>query len=102
VSTAGNLILLELDEGVLGKANLFNLEGRTLRFSPSRDGYRVENLPLEWDSDFGTETQTTEVSLHKFQFPFSGKKWDAFSIGVNGSIRFGEPERPGGGARTES
>ena len=102
VSTAGNLILLELDEGVLGKEKLFNLEGRTLRFNLTRDGYRVENLPLEWDSDFGTETQTAEVSLHKFQFPFSGKKWDSLSVGMNGSIRFGEAERAGGGARTES
>lgn len=29
----GNLIVLELDDSVLGKANLFDLTGHTLRFT---------------------------------------------------------------------
>src|SRR5436305_12769153 len=32
VSTHGDLIVMELDESVLGKKNLFDLDGRTLRF----------------------------------------------------------------------
>ncbi len=55
VSVAGDLILLELDEGALGKANMFDLGKRTLRFRPDGAGYRVENLPLLWDSEFGAE-----------------------------------------------
>ena len=102
VSTVGNLIVLELDDGVLGKEHLFDLAGRTLRFTPSPNGYRVENLPLQWDSDFGNETSGAEVTLHKFQFPFSGKQWESFSVGMNGSIRFGEPEREGGAGRREA
>src|SRR5262245_46381311 len=47
VSVVGNLILMELDEGTLGKENLFDLDKRTLRFTPAREGYRVENLPLQ-------------------------------------------------------
>lgn len=96
VSTLGNLIVLELDDGILGQQHLFNLVGRTLRFNSGADGYRVEDIALNWDSDFGTETSGAEVTLHKFQFPFSGKRWDSFSVGANGSIRFGEPEREGG------
>jgi hypothetical protein len=42
VSTHDNLIVMELDEGALGKANLFDLAGKTVRFSPERSGYRVE------------------------------------------------------------
>src|ERR1700743_3235960 len=55
VTTQGNLIVLTLDEGVLGKANLFNLAHHTVRFTPDGSRYRVETLPLQWDKDFGTE-----------------------------------------------
>lgn len=89
VSTIGNLILLEMNEGALGTENLFDLNGRTLRFTPSDRGYSVENLPLLWDSDFGQEITGSDVTLKKLKFPFSGKTWDSFSVGGNGSIRFG-------------
>jgi hypothetical protein len=92
ISTNGELIVLELNEGVLGSANLFDLAGRTLRFTPSEAGYRVQNLPLRWDADFGSQLQDADTALHDFSFPFSGKKWDSFSVGINGSIRFGPPQ----------
>jgi hypothetical protein len=112
VSTHGQLIVLELDEGALGKANLFDLVGRTLRFipnvrdaaskagaakAPASSGYRVENAPLAWDADFGPEHRDPEVKLQNFIFPFSGKNWDSFSVGTTGSIRFGPPATTGGG-----
>lgn len=90
VSVVGNLILMELDPGALGRENLFDLGRRTLRFTPEDAGYRVENLPLQWDADFGEKITAPEVELHNFSFPFSGKTWDSFSVGVSGSIRFGE------------
>lgn len=89
VTTQGNLIVMTLNENALGKANLFDLAHRTLRFTPDGMGYRIANLPVEWDSDFGPEMQTAQVTLHNFQFPFTEKKWDTFSIGATGSIRFG-------------
>ena len=92
VSVVGNLILMELDEGALGRQNLFDLGGDRLRFTPSREGYRVENLPLQWDADFGEKITDPHVALHNFPFPFSRKNWDAFTVGVTGSIRFGEPD----------
>jgi len=101
VSTEGNLIVMELDEGVLGKANLFDLVGRTLRFVPEGQGYRGENVALQWDADFGTPLSGPQVTLHNFKFPYSGKSWDTFSVGSNGSITFGadsergEANRPG-------
>ena len=92
VSVVGDLILIELDEGALGHENLFDLGGHNLRFTPAREGYRVENLPPQWDSDFGQKMTDPHVALRNFSFPFSGKSWDAFTVGVTGSIRFGEPD----------
>lgn len=93
VSTEGDLIVMELDDGVLGKANLFDLTGHTLRFTPKGSWYRVESLPLRWDSDYGPELAGVEANLHKFAFPFSGKSWRAFLVGTTGSIRFGSSEK---------
>jgi hypothetical protein len=93
VSTQGNLIVMELDEGALGKANLFDLDGRTLRFTPDGSRYRVESNALQWDPDFGSEVTGAEVILHQFAFPFSGQSWTSFRVGRTGSIRFGAPEK---------
>jgi hypothetical protein len=88
VSVVGNLILLELHQGALGQQNLFNLGQHTLRFTPAAGGYRVESLPLRWDGNFGQQITGHQVGLHNFSFPFSGKSWNSFSVGVTGSIRF--------------
>ncbi len=92
VSTHGNLVIMELDHNALGKANLFDLVGRTLRFVPYGSRYRVETAVLQWDSDFGTELKDSEVNLRQFSFPFSGQAWNSFSVGTTGSIRFGAHE----------
>ncbi len=94
VSVLGKLILVKLNEGALGHQNLFNLDHRTLRFTPGKGGYRVEDLPLRWDDDFGQKLGRSDqtYTLHNFAFPFSGKTWNTISIGVAGSIRFITPE----------
>jgi hypothetical protein len=89
VSIQQELIVLELNDGALGTANLFDLNGRTLRFTPVGSKYKVESLPLRWDSNYGPEFSDAEVSLHNFAFPFSGKSWKSFRAGTTGSIRFG-------------
>jgi hypothetical protein len=93
VSTKGDLIVVELDDSALGKANLFDLSGHTLRFTREGSRYRVETGPLQWDSVYGSELTGDEVSLHKFAFPFSGKLWKSFFVGASGSIRFGASEQ---------
>jgi hypothetical protein len=92
VSITGDLIVMELDDGVLGKANPFDLAGRTLRFTAEGSRYRVESGALQWDADFGPELTGAEVTLHQFAFPFSGRQWSSFRVGATGSIRFGAPE----------
>jgi hypothetical protein len=96
VTTQGDLIVMTLNEGALGKENLFDLARRTVRFTPEGAGYRAETLALQWDAEFGAELSGSQATLHQFAFPFSGKNWDAFSVGATGSISFGEAA--GGGA----
>jgi hypothetical protein len=88
ISTQGDLIVMTLDEGALGAANMFDLGGRTLRFTPEAAGYRGENVPLQWDAEFGAELSGPSVALKNFAFPFSGQTWREFSVGVTGSIAF--------------
>lgn len=94
ISTQGNLIVMELEEGALGHANLFDLAGRTLRFTPGPAGYKVENIALAWDAEFGPEAKGSQVKLNNFTFPFSGKSWDAFNVADTGVISFSPAERP--------
>jgi hypothetical protein len=95
IAVQGNLIVMTLDEGVLGKPNLFDLAHRTLRFTPDGSRFRAETAALQWDSDFGPEMAGSQVKLENFSFPFSGKSWNTFGVGLTGSITFGEP--PAGG-----
>ena len=92
VTTHGNLIILTLNEDALGKPHLFDLAHHTVRFTPEGSRYRVETLPESWDDGFGPEMKDSHATLAKVTFPFSGRSWSAFSVGVTGSITFGEPE----------
>lgn len=96
VTTVGNLIHLELDRGAVAPERLFDLDHKTLRFTPDGAGYRVENVALQWDADFGPAlTAGGAVTLKSFAFPFSGKQWDAFNV-ATGAITFGAMQ--GGGS----
>jgi len=70
VRTDGKLIVLTLDEGALGTANLFDLDHQTLRFTPQGSRYRVERLPLQWDGDFGAPMTSSDAALAHVRFPF--------------------------------
>jgi hypothetical protein len=90
VTTRGNLIIMTLDEDVLGKPNLFNLAHHTVHFIPDGAAYRIENLAEVWDPEFGAPLTQSEVTLKGLAFPFSGKTYSSFSVGVTGSLVFGE------------
>jgi hypothetical protein len=89
VTTAGNLIHLELDQGAVADHNLFDLDQRTLRFTPAEGGFRVENLQLQWNDATGARLQGNALTLTKFRFPFSGRNWDAMQVTATGLIGFG-------------
>ena len=90
VTTIGNLIHLELDPGAVVPAREFDLDGRTLRFTPDGVGYRVENVALSWDDEFGAEATQPTVTLRNFTFPFSGGRHDTFDVGT-GALTFRHP-----------
>jgi hypothetical protein len=88
VTTRGNIVQLELDAGVV-TSNPFDLDKRTIRFTPASGGFRAETLPLQWDAAPGAAVQGNAVRLTKFQFPFSGRHWDAMQVSATGLISFG-------------
>ena len=95
VSALDQGIILELGPDDFVPENLFDLEGKTLRFTPDGIGYRTEVVPLEWDSDFGTVIDgfpSIPVTLNNFQFPFSGTNWSTLFVNNFGSISFGEDQ----------
>ncbi|HEV8218141.1 MAG TPA: hypothetical protein VGP95_19965 [Gemmatimonadaceae bacterium] len=98
VTTIGNLIHLELDSGAIAPERLFDLDHRTLRFTPDGAGFRVENVALVWDAEFGPALSTSAAPLTRFKFPFSGREWDTLNV-ATGSITFGAMQGGRGGAR---
>jgi hypothetical protein len=93
VSVRGKLIVVELNSGALGRANPFNLAGRTVRFIRRGARYKVEATSLQWNSDFGPELTGAKAILHDFAFPFAGRSWRSFLAGTTGSLRFGLSEK---------
>jgi hypothetical protein len=98
VKTIGNLIHLELDSGAVAPERLVDLDHRTLRFTPDGGGYRVENVALAWDADFGPAIAGGSVALKSFTFPFSAKEWDSLNVAI-GAITFGGAQTGGGRGR---
>jgi len=98
VTTTGNLIHLELDSGAVSPERLFDLDHRTLRFTPDGEGYRVENVQLSWDADFGPAFSGGGFKLKELRFPFSGKSWDSLNV-ATGAITFGGLRDGGGRGR---
>src|SRR5205823_14938524 len=99
IAVRGDLIVMTLSEGVLGKASLFDLVHHTLRFTPDGSRYRAENVAWQWDSDFGAEMNGSQAALKSFSFPFSAKSWNSFSVGMTGSMTFGDPVTGGRAGR---
>jgi hypothetical protein len=99
ITPLGSIIHLELDKGAVVN-NVFDLDRRTIRFTPvaakpggeggqAAGGFRVENLPLEWQAATGSALQQGEVRLTKFAFPFSGRTWESMGMTATGLISFG-------------
>ena len=89
ITTHGEVAVLELEEGAMSPHNLFDLEGRTLRFTPVESAFRVENRPLEWISETSEELEGSELALTDLAFPFSGRTWDSMVVDRMGLITFG-------------
>lgn len=87
-----NLIIYELDPAELVPGNLMDLAGKTFRFTPEGSAYRLESIPFQWETEFGSPITASEIALSGFQFPFSGVNWDSLFINSTGSITFGSDD----------
>ena len=96
----GQIAILDDTDGVVARRNLFNLQGRLLRFTPlAGDRYRAENtasLPLSGSP--GTliegigDDDTRPVAL-PFSFPFYGRSYQRLFVNSDGSLTFGEGDQ---------
>ena len=93
--TADNQILVELAPDEANRPNLFDLNGRTLVFTPDGAGrYWRRVRALEREEEIGEEVEDADgavVELESFDFPFAGKRWDSFYLGPPGVLTFGGP-----------
>ena len=90
--TSENQILIELMDEDLEPANLLDLAGRTLIFTPHGQGGYVRSVQeLAWEEELGERINDNEEIWPSFRFDFSGRKWDSFFVSRYGLITFGEP-----------
>ena len=97
--TADNQILVELALDEASRPNLFDLNGRTLVFTPDGTGqYSREVKALEWEEEIGKAVEIdyapgswAVIKLENFDFPFAGQRWDSLHLGSPGVVTFGGP-----------
>ena len=85
-------ILVELTRGDIVPANLLDLAGHTLVFTPDgRGGYSRSVRALAWDDDIGNRVGNNEEIEVSFPFDFAGQRWESFFVSRYGVVTFGEP-----------
>jgi hypothetical protein len=94
---------VSIDHLIQSPADLFDLEGKTVRFTPSGDGsYKVETIPgahlvncnrlLKNEAVAGPAYAEGWRVPIRFSFPFGDKKWNHLYVNANGNISFEQPE----------
>ncbi|MYE81145.1 MAG: VCBS repeat-containing protein [Gammaproteobacteria bacterium] len=93
-TTGDGRIVLELGPDDTTPENLFDLNDRTLLFTPDGEGgYAREVRALAWEEDLGEAvTDGAEISL-PFSFEFGGERWDAVGVRRRGVLTFGDTFR---------
>ena len=92
-TTPNDQILVELLPGETDSANLFDLNGRTLVFTPDgHGGYSRSVQPAAWEENIGQlVADGEEIDLDSFMVDFAGRRWGSFFVNRHGLITFGEP-----------
>ena len=90
-TTPDNQILVELAPEDTTPANLFDLNGRTLVFTPDgHGGYSRSVRSVAWEEDIGQPiADGAEIPLESFMFDFAGQSWGSFFVSQHGLITFG-------------
>ena len=96
----GDIAILEDSDGVVARRNSFNLDRKTLRFTPASMGaksYKFVVVDGGWDDTSATngtrlsglrDDDTVELPL-PFAFPFYGKSYMKMNVNSDGNITFG-------------
>ena len=90
-TTPDNQILVELAPKDTTAANLFDLNGRTLVFTPDgHGGYSRSVQSVAWEDTIGRAVADgAEVELQSFMFDFAGRRWGSFFVSRHGALTFG-------------
>ena len=98
--TADGQIVVELAPEDTTSANLFDLNGRTLVFTPDgRGGYSRDVRSLEWEESLGADVTLewdrhrdgVEVEFGDFEFDYAGRRWSSVFVSRHGFLTFGAP-----------
>ena len=99
-TTVDHQILVELKPEDTQPANLFDLNERTLVFTPDgRGGYSRDVRSLEWEQTLGTDVTLewekfqdgVEVEFGDFEFDYAGRRWNSVFMSKHGLLTFGAP-----------
>ena len=104
MTVLGKVTALPAGDIVHRPARFFDLEGRTVTFTPDGEGrYTVQTGSLTWVetraatgpvfdlSHWSWKGTSTEVGL-PFGFPFAGRTWTRVHANTNGNVSFAAPE----------
>ena len=101
IAVHGGVTTLPAGGMIRERANLFDLEGTTVTFTPSgTDGYAVAVGDLNWREP-GADARTVGPDLGgddyltvdlPFSFPFADRQWTRVYANRNGNISFRQPE----------
>ena len=91
-TTVNGQVILQLGDE-LPPDNLFDLEGRSVLFTPDGAGrFAREVGALAWEESIGQPVADgAKVDLNAFSFPFGGQARDSFHVSAYGALTFGVP-----------
>ena len=89
-TTVNGQVILQLGDE-LPPDNLFDLEGRSVLFTPDGAGrFAREVGALAWEESIGQPVADgAKVDLNAFSFPFGGQARDSFRVSLYGALTFG-------------
>jgi hypothetical protein len=105
VEVVNDVALIEDDGALIVPPSKFDLNNKSLLFTPEGDGYRIDRGRADFTNDFGVRLTFflgpdnqigganngyREILLQAAPFPFFGASYDALYIGTNGYITFVE------------
>ena len=92
----GNIAVIEEDAGIISRRNVFNLQNRTLRFTPVAAGYRLEVLAGDYSASeeggslAGLGDDDFRAQPLPFAFSFFGQAQKTVFVNSDGNLSFEE------------